>query len=99
MPALNTAIWKGKLSRSRQHQYPALWYRSDLVPNPPTTWAEMIADAEQLARRASRYIEIQGAQYEGATVWFNTMVSSAGGTVLNPDATKITLGRARPSRP
>ena len=94
VPALNTAIWKGKL-----YAVPAntntqlLWYRSDLVPKPPTTWAEMIKDAEQLAKAGKpHYIEIQGAQYEGATVWFNTMVSSAGGTVLNPDATKITLG-------
>jgi multiple sugar transport system substrate-binding protein len=53
----------------------------------------MIADAEQLAKEGKpHYIEIQGAQYEGGTVWFNTMVSSAGGTVLNPDATKVTLG-------
>ena len=52
----------------------------------------MIADAEQLAKQGKpHYIEIQGAQYEGATVWFNTMVSSAGGTVLNPDATQVTL--------
>src|SRR6201982_95634 len=94
VPALNTAIWKGKL-----YAVPAntntqlLWYRSDLVPTPPPTGAEMIKDAEQLAKEGKpHYIEIQGAQYEGATVWFNTMVSSAGGTVLNPDATKITLG-------
>ena len=53
----------------------------------------MIADAEQLAKEGKpHYIEIQGAQYEGATVWFNTMVASAGGTILNPDATKVTLG-------
>jgi multiple sugar transport system substrate-binding protein len=53
----------------------------------------MIADAEQLAREGKpHYIEIQGAQYEGTTVWFNTMLASAGGTVLNPDATKVTLG-------
>jgi multiple sugar transport system substrate-binding protein len=53
----------------------------------------MIADAEQLKKEGKpHYIEIQGAQYEGTTVWFNTMVASAGGTVLNPDATKVTLG-------
>ena len=53
----------------------------------------MIADSEKLAKEGKpHYIEIQGAQYEGATVWFNTMVASAGGTVLNPDATKVTLG-------
>jgi multiple sugar transport system substrate-binding protein len=70
-----------------------LWYRSDLVPNPPTTWAQMISDAEQLAKEGKPHlIEIQGAQYEGATVWFNTMVNSAGGTILNQDATQVTLG-------
>src|ERR1700751_1213952 len=93
VPALNTATWKGQLVAVPDNtNTQLLWYRSDLVPKPPTTWAEMIADAEQLAREGKpHYIEIQGAQYEGATVWFNTMVSSAGGTVLNPDATKVTL--------
>src|SRR6185437_7051249 len=53
------------------------------------------SDAERLAKQGKPHlIEIQGAQYEGTTVWFNTMVASAGGTVLNPDATKVTLGPA-----
>ena len=73
-----------------------LWYRSDLVQDPPKTWAEMIADAEKLAKQGKPHlIEIQGAQYEGGTVWFNTMVASAGGSMLNPDATKVTLGAPR----
>jgi multiple sugar transport system substrate-binding protein len=94
VPALNTAIWKGKLYAVPDNtNTQLLWYRSDLVPKPPATWAEMIADAEQLAKEGKpHYIEIQGAQYEGATVWFNTMLASAGGTALNPDATKVTLG-------
>ena len=94
VPALDTAIWKGQLYAAPANtNTQLLWYRSDLVPNPPKTWAEMIADAEQLAKEGKpHYIEIQGAQYEGTTVWFNTMVSSAGGTVLNPDATQVTLG-------
>jgi multiple sugar transport system substrate-binding protein len=93
-PALETGIWKGKLYAVPDNSNTQLlWYRSDLVPHPPATWAQMIADAEQLAKEGKpHYIEIQGAQYEGATVWFNTMVASAGGTILNPDATKITLG-------
>jgi multiple sugar transport system substrate-binding protein len=93
-PALQTAIWRRKLYAVPDNSNTELlWYRSDLVPNPPKTWAQMISDAEQLAREGKpHYIEIQGAQYEGATVWFNTMVSSAGGTVLNQDATKVTLG-------
>ena len=93
-PALDTALWKGKLYAVPDNSNTQLlWYRSDLVKKPPTTWAQMISDAEQLAKEGKpHYIEIQGAQYEGATVWFNTMVQSAGGTILNPDATKVTLG-------
>jgi multiple sugar transport system substrate-binding protein len=93
-PALDTAIWKGQLYAVPDNSNTQLlWYRSDLVKTPPKTWAQMIADAEQLAKEGKpHYIEIQGEQYEGATVWFNTMVASAGGTILNPNATKVTLG-------
>jgi trehalose/maltose transport system substrate-binding protein len=93
-PALETAIWHNQLyAVPANSNTQLLWYDSSLVPNPPKTWAEMIADAEQLAKQGKPHlIEIQGAQYEGTTVWFNTMVASAGGTVLNPDATKVTLG-------
>ncbi|HEY2277866.1 MAG TPA: ABC transporter substrate-binding protein [Streptosporangiaceae bacterium] len=93
-PALQTAEWKGQLYAAPQSSNTQLlWYRSDLVPTPPKTWTEMIADAEKLAKEGKpHYIEIQGAQYEGGTVWFNTMVASAGGTILSPDASKVTLG-------
>jgi multiple sugar transport system substrate-binding protein len=93
-PALNTAIWKGKLYAVPDNSNTQLlWYRSDLVKTPPTTWAQMISDAEALAKQGKpHYIEIQGAQYEGGTVWFNTMVASAGGSILNADGTKVTLG-------
>ena len=93
-PALQTAMWKGKLVAAPDNtNTQLLWYRSDLVPTPPKTWAEMLADAAKLkAEGKPHYIEIQGAQYEGTTVWFNTMVTSAGGTILNPSATKVTLG-------
>ena len=70
-----------------------LWYRKDLVPNPPTTWAQMIADANHLAAEGKpHYIEEQGAQYEGLTVWFNSLVNSAGGQILSPD-NQVVLGR------
>ena len=93
-PALQTATWKGQLVAVPDNtNTQLLWYRSDLVPNPPTTWAQMIADAEQLAKAGKpHYIEIQGAQYEGATVWFNTMVASAGGSILNASASGPALG-------
>jgi multiple sugar transport system substrate-binding protein len=84
-PMLQTATWKGQLVAVPDNtNTQLLWYRSDLVPTPPTTWTQMIADAEQLAKEGKpHYIEIQGAQYEGATVWYNTMVASAGGSILN----------------
>ena len=94
LPALQTAEYKGQLYAAPDNSNTQLlWYRSDLVPNPPKTWAEMIADAEQLAKQGKpHYIEIQGAQYEGATVWFNTMVASARGSILNADGSQVTLG-------
>jgi multiple sugar transport system substrate-binding protein len=70
-----------------------LWYRNDLVHHPPATWNQMINDAEALARAGKpHYIEIQGAQYEGVTAWFNTLVASAGGSILNSRGTAPSLG-------
>jgi len=91
---LETATWKGKLyAVPYNSNTQLLWYRSDLVKTPPTTWNQMISDAEQLAKQGKPHlIEIQGAQYEGTTVWFNTMVTSAGGSILTPDGTKASLG-------
>jgi multiple sugar transport system substrate-binding protein len=93
-PALQTATWNGQLVAVPDNtNTQLLWYRSDLVPSPPTTWVQMIADAEQLAKQGKpHYIEIQGAQYEGATVWLNTMIASAGGSILNASASAPSLG-------
>ena len=93
-PALETAIWHNQLVAVPDFSNTELlWYRSDLVKTPPVTWAQMIDDSIQLAKEGKpHYIEIQGAQYEGATVWFNTMLASAGGRVLTPDAEGVSLG-------
>ncbi len=92
---LKTATWKGKLyAVPYNSNTQLLWYRSDLVPNPPATWDEMINDAIQLAKEGKPHlIEIQGAQYEGVVVWFNTLVASAGGSILSSDASKAALGQ------
>jgi multiple sugar transport system substrate-binding protein len=91
---LETATWKGKLyAVPYNSNTQLLWYRSDLVPNPPKTWDEMIDDAIALAKQGKPHlIEIQGAQYEGVTVWFNTLLASAGGSVLNKTATAPSMG-------
>ncbi|MEY9484784.1 multiple sugar transport system substrate-binding protein [Streptomyces calvus] len=91
---LQTGTWKGKLYAVPYNtNTQLLWYRKDLVPTPPTTWAEMIGMSRDLARQGKpHYVEIQGAQYEGLTVWFNSLVNSAGGAILDPAATEPALG-------
>ncbi len=91
---VQTATWKNKLwAVPINSNTELLWYRKDLVPNPPTTWAQMIADANHLAAEGKpHFIEEQGAQYEGLTVWFNSLVDSAGGQILSPD-NQVVIGR------
>jgi multiple sugar transport system substrate-binding protein len=92
---LQTATWKGQLvAVPYNSNTQLLWYRDDLVKTPPKTWDEMISDAEQLAKEGKPHlIEIQGAQYEGVTVWFNTLIASAGGSILAPDGQKVAMGQ------
>src|SRR3954452_14439241 len=67
-----------------------LWYRKDLVPKPPKTWDEMIAMAKKLPAGQGDILD-QGQKYEGYVVWFNNLVASDGGTIVNADG-KPTLG-------
>jgi multiple sugar transport system substrate-binding protein len=94
-PMLNTATWKGKLYAVPDNtNTQLLWYDSDLVKTPPKTWTEMINDSIRLAKQHKPHlIEIQGAQYEGVTVWFNTLLASAGGSVLTSNALHPSLGK------
>ncbi|MGW2250778.1 ABC transporter substrate-binding protein [Kitasatospora sp. NPDC001660] len=93
--ALKTATWKDRLYAAPYNSNTQLlWYRDDLTPTPPRTWAELLAQADALAKEGKpHYVEVQGARYEGLTVWFNTLVSSAGGSVLTPDADAPSLGQ------
>jgi len=86
---LATATWKGTIYGAPDNSNTQLlWYRKDLVPNPPKTWAEMIQDAIKLDKQGKpHYIEVQGKQYEGLTVWFNTLVASGGGSILKGPTT------------
>jgi multiple sugar transport system substrate-binding protein len=92
--ALDTATWRGQLVAAPfNSNTQLLWYRKDLVPNPPKTWTQMIGQAEALARQGKpHYIEIQGASYEGYTVWINSMILSAGGKILSNDGQQVMLG-------
>ena len=91
---LQTGQWDYKLYAAPYNtNVQLLWYRSDLVPNPPKTWKELIATSEQLAKeKKPHYAEVTGAQYEGLVVWFNALVTSAGGQIVSDDGKKVALG-------
>lgn len=82
------ALWAAPLNTNTQ----ILWYRNDLAPTPPATWDEMIAMSEALGEQdLPSYIEVQAAQYEGLTVWFNTLLTSAGGAITD-DTGAVLIG-------
>jgi multiple sugar transport system substrate-binding protein len=91
---LDTGTWKNQLYAAPLNtNTQLLWYRRDLVPNPPRTWNEMIQQAKRLAADGKPHsVEVQGAPYEGYTVLFNTLVASAGGRILTADNARTELG-------
>ena len=77
--------WKGKMyGIPTNTNVQLLWYRKDLVPNPPKTWDEMIAMAKKSRPGEGNILE-QGQKYEGYVVWFNNLVASAGGKIVNAE--------------
>src|SRR5688572_10480779 len=58
-----------------------LWYRKDRVDAPPEdfTWDEMIDQAVENGTA----VEVQARQYEGLTVWINSLIAGAGGEIVN----------------
>ena len=92
-PPVDTATWKNKLyAIPRSTNVQLLWYRKSLVPTPPKTWDDIIADSKKLKAAGKPYvIGITAAQYEGYVVGFNTILSSLGGTLVNDTSTKVTV--------
>jgi multiple sugar transport system substrate-binding protein len=90
---LETAKWNDKLYAAPiTTNTQLLWYRPDLVSEPPTDWDQMVATATRLhAEGKPSWIAVQAKQYEGLVVWFNTLLESAGGHVLSDDGKTVTL--------
>jgi multiple sugar transport system substrate-binding protein len=90
---LETARWDGRLFAAPvTTNTQVLWYRADLLPEPPSTWDQMVADATRLhAAGEPSWIAVQAKQYEGLVVWFNSLLESAGGQVLSDDGKTVTL--------
>jgi multiple sugar transport system substrate-binding protein len=90
---LKTAEWQDRLYAAPvTTNTQLLWYRADLVPEPPRDWDAMVADATRLhAAGEPSWIAVQAKQYEGLMVWFNTLLASAGGQILSEDGETVTL--------
>jgi multiple sugar transport system substrate-binding protein len=92
-PAVDTATFDGKLyAVPFTSNAGLLYYRKDLVPTPPVTWAQLARDAETIAPRhhMAGYAG-QFAAYEGLTVNFAEAVQSAGGSILSPSGRRATV--------
>jgi len=70
-----------------------LWYRKDRFNEAPTTWQQLITQAEATGRPGA--IQLQGQRYEGYTVFFVSLLASTGGSVLT-EGGKVSLAE-RPS--
>jgi len=68
-----------------------LYYRSDLVKTPPTSWDEMMADCKIAKAHNMGCYAGQFAQYEGLTVNTAEAINTAGGTIVGPDGKTPTL--------
>ena len=62
-----------------------LYYRKDLVPNPPTSWDEMMTDCAVAKQNNIDCYAGQFAQYEGLTVNVAEAINTAGGQIMKSD--------------
>lgn len=81
-----TGTYKGTLySLPQSSDGGLLYYRKDLVPNPPKTWDEMMGMCPIAKAKGIDCYAGQFAQYEGLTVNVSEAINSMGGTVVDKD--------------
>lgn len=88
--ALETATWEGELwTAPYSTNFGMLYYRTDLVDEPPQTWDELFTMAADIAAEHEDVggFAAQGDNYEGFVVNFLELFWSAGGEVLTEDGT------------
>ncbi|MEU4645151.1 ABC transporter substrate-binding protein [Micromonospora sp. NPDC023814] len=90
---LETARYRDRLyGAPKNTNVQLLWYRKDLVPEPPRTWDQMISTAQELKQQGKPYqVLTMGAQYEGLVVLYNTLAESAGGKILSDDGEQAVM--------
>ena len=96
-PAVDTAMYQGRLYAVPDYSNAdLLYYRKDILAKagvqPPRTWGQLQRLAETVAPKYGLYgYAGTFAPYEGLTVNFAAAVQSAGGSILSPDGTKVTV--------
>jgi multiple sugar transport system substrate-binding protein len=72
-------LWANPFTTNTQF----LFYRKDRVKDLPenATWDEII----DIAAENGTGIEVQAARYEGYTVWINSLIASAGGSLVDEE--------------
>ncbi|MFD3683367.1 ABC transporter substrate-binding protein [Nocardiopsis sp. NPDC058631] len=91
--AIDSAQWQQELYALPYSSNGAfLYYRTDLIDEPPTTWEELYETGTEAAQEAgiSGYVG-QGDQYEGLVVNFLELYWSAGGQLFDDDQQQSTL--------
>jgi multiple sugar transport system substrate-binding protein len=75
----NGQLWAAPFTTNTQ----LLWYRKDRVKELPEnyTWDDII----DIAAENGAGIEVQAARYEGYTVWINSLIASAGGSLVDEE--------------
>lgn len=96
-PAVDTAMYNGHLWAVPYYSNAeVLYYRKDILAKagkqPPRTWAELAELAKTVAPRyGMQGYAGQLAPYEGLTVNFADAIQSAGGSILSPGGTTVTV--------
>jgi multiple sugar transport system substrate-binding protein len=89
--AFESATWGGELWAAPFNTNAGfLYYRTDLVDEPPTTWEEMCEMATEIGQQEGigGYIG-QGARYEGFVVNWLELYWSGGGELYNEDQSEV----------
>jgi multiple sugar transport system substrate-binding protein len=88
---IESAQWEGQLwAVPFSSNASFLYYRTDLVDEPPTTWDELAEMGQTAGEEAGiAPLVAQGASYEGFVVNFLEYYWSAGGEIFNEDNTEV----------
>ncbi|MGW5920255.1 ABC transporter substrate-binding protein [Nocardia fluminea] len=91
-PTVASATYNGKLYAAPKNTNGGLlYYRKDLVPNPPKTWGEMLGQCQVARDNNIGCYAGQLAPYEGLTVNTSEVINAFGGSFVGADGKTPTV--------